>query len=117
MSVSVSVCVCVCVCTHTPVFLQLLSSSPAVDRADSDSDSDSSVGYFLSEERVALSKEKSDGRRLARWRPLASEEEVVRLVNSWPPEEGFIGRLWLRTSEEVQQLAALAAYKPKLEMN
>ncbi|XP_042559176.1 1-phosphatidylinositol 4,5-bisphosphate phosphodiesterase epsilon-1 isoform X2 [Clupea harengus] len=78
----------------------LLSSSPAVDRADSDSDSDSSVGYFLSEERVALSKEKSDGRRLARWRPLASEEEVVRLVNSWPPEEGFIGRLWLRTSEE-----------------
>ncbi|XP_062383111.1 1-phosphatidylinositol 4,5-bisphosphate phosphodiesterase epsilon-1 isoform X3 [Sardina pilchardus] len=78
----------------------LLASSPAGDNTDSDSDSDSSAGYFLSEERVPLSKEKGDCRRLSRWRPLAPEEEVVRVVNSWPPEEGCIGRLWLRTQEE-----------------
>ncbi|KAL2078220.1 hypothetical protein ACEWY4_025905 [Coilia grayii] len=78
----------------------LLSSFPTPDSTDSDSDTDPSVGYFLSEERVPLSKERSEGRRPARWRPLAAEEEVVRVVSSWPPEEGFVGRLWLRTHEE-----------------
>ncbi|XP_041938139.1 1-phosphatidylinositol 4,5-bisphosphate phosphodiesterase epsilon-1 isoform X2 [Alosa sapidissima] len=86
--------------TAKQIIHMLLASSPADHNTDSDSDSDSSVGYFLSEERVPLSKEKGDGRRLSRWRPLASEEEVVRVVNSWPPEEGCIGRLWLRTQEE-----------------
>lgn len=81
-----------------------------MDSTDSDSDSDSGAGYFLSEERVPLCKDKGDGRRMSRWRPLASEEEVVRVVSSWPPEEGFIGRLWLRTQEEVQQWVALTAH-------
>lgn len=51
--------------------------------------------YFLYEEKVPLCKG-----RCAQQRPLASEEEVVRLVNSWPPEEGCMGRLCLKTREE-----------------
>lgn len=56
----------------------------------------STSDYFLCEEKVPLCKG-----RCAQLRPLAPEEEVVRLVNSWPPEEGYLGRLCLKTREEV----------------
>lgn len=46
-------------------------------------------------------KERSDVKRCAQHRPLAPEEEVVRLVNSWNTEEGYVGRICLKTREEV----------------
>ncbi|XP_062330933.1 1-phosphatidylinositol 4,5-bisphosphate phosphodiesterase epsilon-1 [Osmerus eperlanus] len=55
----------------------------------------STSDYFLCEEKVPLCKG-----RCAQLRPLAPEEDVVRLVNSWPPEEGYLGRLCLKTREE-----------------
>ncbi|XP_035468338.2 1-phosphatidylinositol 4,5-bisphosphate phosphodiesterase epsilon-1 isoform X3 [Scophthalmus maximus] len=56
--------------------------------------------YFLCEERVPLLKERSEVKRCAQHRPLAPEEEVVRLVDSWNSEEGHVGRIYLKTREE-----------------
>ncbi|XP_070846751.1 1-phosphatidylinositol 4,5-bisphosphate phosphodiesterase epsilon-1 [Chaetodon trifascialis] len=56
--------------------------------------------YFLCEEKVPLLKERSEVKRCAQHRPLAPEEEVVRLVSSWNTEEGYVGRMCLKTREE-----------------
>ncbi|XP_038591439.1 1-phosphatidylinositol 4,5-bisphosphate phosphodiesterase epsilon-1 isoform X2 [Micropterus salmoides] len=56
--------------------------------------------YFLCEEKVPLLKERSEVKRCAQHRPLAPEEEVVRLVSSWNTEEGYVGRICLKTREE-----------------
>ncbi|XP_033962609.1 1-phosphatidylinositol 4,5-bisphosphate phosphodiesterase epsilon-1 isoform X1 [Pseudochaenichthys georgianus] len=56
--------------------------------------------YFLCEEKVPLLKERSEVKRCAQHRALAPEEEVVRLVSSWNSEEGYVGRVCLRTREE-----------------
>ncbi|XP_068161011.1 1-phosphatidylinositol 4,5-bisphosphate phosphodiesterase epsilon-1 isoform X2 [Antennarius striatus] len=56
--------------------------------------------YFLCEEKVPLLKERSEVKRCALQRPLAPEEEVVRLVSSWNTEEGYVGRISLKTKEE-----------------
>uniref|UniRef100_A0A665W4E4 Phosphoinositide phospholipase C n=1 Tax=Echeneis naucrates TaxID=173247 RepID=A0A665W4E4_ECHNA len=56
--------------------------------------------YFLCEERVPLLKERSEAKHCAEHRPLAPEEEVVRLVHSWNSEEGYVGRICLKTREE-----------------
>uniref|UniRef100_A0A3Q3LIZ2 Phosphoinositide phospholipase C n=1 Tax=Labrus bergylta TaxID=56723 RepID=A0A3Q3LIZ2_9LABR len=58
--------------------------------------------YFLCEERIPLLKERSEVKRCAQHRPLAPEEEVLRLVSSWNTEEGYVGRICLKTREEVQ---------------
>uniref|UniRef100_A0A668A3T9 Phosphoinositide phospholipase C n=1 Tax=Myripristis murdjan TaxID=586833 RepID=A0A668A3T9_9TELE len=58
------------------------------------------VKYFLCEEKLPLSKERSEVKRCAQHRPLAPEEEVVRLVESWNTEEGYVGRICLKTREE-----------------
>lgn len=62
---------------------------------------DGTSEYFLCEEKVPLAKERSDSKRCPQQRPLASEEEIVRVVNSWQPEEGYVGRIYLKTKEEV----------------
>uniref|UniRef100_A0AAQ5YKB9 Phosphoinositide phospholipase C n=1 Tax=Amphiprion ocellaris TaxID=80972 RepID=A0AAQ5YKB9_AMPOC len=59
------------------------------------------VKYFLCEEKVPLLKERSEVKRCAQFRCLAPEEEVVRLVCSWSTEEGYVGRICLKTREEV----------------
>ncbi|XP_076616405.1 1-phosphatidylinositol 4,5-bisphosphate phosphodiesterase epsilon-1 isoform X2 [Chaetodon auriga] len=56
--------------------------------------------YFLCEEKVPLLKERSEVKRCAQHRPLAPEEEVVRLVSSWNTEDGYVGRMCLKTREE-----------------
>jgi len=58
--------------------------------------------YFLCEETVPLLKERSEVKRSSQHRPLAPEEEVLRLVSSWNSEEGHVGRICLKTREEVQ---------------
>ncbi|XP_051274102.1 1-phosphatidylinositol 4,5-bisphosphate phosphodiesterase epsilon-1 isoform X1 [Dicentrarchus labrax] len=56
--------------------------------------------YFLCEEKVPLLKERSEVKRCPQHRALAPEEEVVRLVSSWNTEEGYVGRICLKTREE-----------------
>lgn len=57
---------------------------------------------FLCEEKVPLLKERSEVKRCAQYRPLAPEEEVVRLVSSWDTDDGYVGRICIKTREEVQ---------------
>ncbi|XP_076141340.1 1-phosphatidylinositol 4,5-bisphosphate phosphodiesterase epsilon-1-like [Alosa pseudoharengus] len=59
---------------------------------------------FLLEERQALTRERGD-RGEARGKPslqrvLGPEEEVLKVLNSWSPEEGYLARLCLKTKEE-----------------
>lgn len=62
----------------------------------------SPVDYFLCEEKVPLLKERSEVKRCAQHRPLAPEEEVVRLVWGWTAEEGYVGRICLKLRDEVR---------------
>ncbi|XP_023196734.1 1-phosphatidylinositol 4,5-bisphosphate phosphodiesterase epsilon-1 isoform X2 [Xiphophorus maculatus] len=55
---------------------------------------------FLCEEKVPLLKERSEVKRCAQYRPLAPEEEVVRLVSSWDTDDGYVGRICIKTREE-----------------
>lgn len=64
----------------------------------------SPVDYFLCEEKVPLLKERSEVKRCAQHRPLAPEEEVVRLVWGWTAEEGYVGRICLKLRDEVRFL-------------
>ncbi|XP_030630952.1 1-phosphatidylinositol 4,5-bisphosphate phosphodiesterase epsilon-1 [Chanos chanos] len=81
--------VCVTEQTTAKQLLDMLLSSTA-----------SSTDYFLTEEKVPLSKDKSDNKRVCQQRPLAPEEEVLKVLHSWQPEEGYVGRICLRTKEE-----------------
>uniref|UniRef100_H3DNJ9 Phosphoinositide phospholipase C n=1 Tax=Tetraodon nigroviridis TaxID=99883 RepID=H3DNJ9_TETNG len=56
--------------------------------------------YFLCEEKVPLLKERRSAKRCSQHRPLAPEEEVVRLISSWSTEEGYVGRICLKLREE-----------------
>ncbi|KAG7492782.1 hypothetical protein MATL_G00017850 [Megalops atlanticus] len=56
--------------------------------------------YFLSEEKVSLSKERNDSKKPPQQRPLMPEEEILAVVNSWIPDEGYVGRICLKTREE-----------------
>ncbi|XP_066549709.1 1-phosphatidylinositol 4,5-bisphosphate phosphodiesterase epsilon-1 isoform X3 [Amia ocellicauda] len=56
--------------------------------------------YFLSEEKVFLSKEKSETKKQPVQRAIGPEEEILKVLNSWFPEEGYVGRICLKTKEE-----------------
>lgn len=62
---------------------------------------DASADYFLMEEKIPLSKEKCDAKKVPQQRPLASDERVLKVLHSWQPEEGYVGRLCLKAKEEV----------------
>uniref|UniRef100_A0A3B5LLJ8 Phosphoinositide phospholipase C n=1 Tax=Xiphophorus couchianus TaxID=32473 RepID=A0A3B5LLJ8_9TELE len=63
---------------------------------------------FLCEEKVPLLKERSEVKRCAQYRPLAPEEEVVRLVSSWDTDDGYVGRICIKTREEREEEATVA---------
>uniref|UniRef100_A0A8B9ZHE6 Phosphoinositide phospholipase C n=1 Tax=Anas platyrhynchos TaxID=8839 RepID=A0A8B9ZHE6_ANAPL len=56
--------------------------------------------YFLMEEKSFISKEKSECRKPPFQRVIGSEEGLVQLLNSWFPEEGYVGRIIFKTREE-----------------
>lgn len=59
-----------------------------------------SFNYFLMEEKMPLCKEKSESKRAPQQRPLANDERLLRVTHSWQPEEGCVGRIYLKTKEE-----------------
>ncbi|XP_059387753.1 1-phosphatidylinositol 4,5-bisphosphate phosphodiesterase epsilon-1-like isoform X2 [Carassius carassius] len=59
-----------------------------------------SFNYFLMEEKMPLSKEKSESKRAPQQRPLANDERLLRVTHSWQPQEGCVGRIYLKTKEE-----------------
>uniref|UniRef100_W5KBX6 Phosphoinositide phospholipase C n=1 Tax=Astyanax mexicanus TaxID=7994 RepID=W5KBX6_ASTMX len=61
---------------------------------------DTSADYFLMEEKIPLSKERSEVKKVPQQRPLTADESVLKTVNSWQPEEGYVGRICLRNRKE-----------------
>lgn len=57
--------------------------------------------YFLMEEKYFISKEKNECRKLPFQRSIGPEEEIMQILSSWFPEEGYVGRIVLKTQQEV----------------
>lgn len=57
--------------------------------------------YFLMEEKYFISKEKNECRKQPFQRVIGPEEEVLQILSSWFPEEGYVGRIVLKTQQEV----------------
>ncbi|XP_072481727.1 1-phosphatidylinositol 4,5-bisphosphate phosphodiesterase epsilon-1 isoform X1 [Notamacropus eugenii] len=55
---------------------------------------------FLMEEKYFISKEKNDFRKQPFQRIISPEEEIVQILNSWFPEEGYVGRIIFKVQEE-----------------
>ncbi|KAM6951573.1 1-phosphatidylinositol 4,5-bisphosphate phosphodiesterase epsilon-1-like [Aplochiton taeniatus] len=88
---------------------QLLDMMPSAPGCSSE--------YFLCEEKIPLCKERGEVKRCAHQRPLAPEEDVVRVVNSWVPEEGYVGRICLKTREEnVKEKSAVTEGEEELSV-
>ncbi|XP_019494639.1 PREDICTED: 1-phosphatidylinositol 4,5-bisphosphate phosphodiesterase epsilon-1 isoform X2 [Hipposideros armiger] len=56
--------------------------------------------YFLMEEKYFISKEKNECRKQPFHRVIGPEEEVMQILSSWFPEEGYVGRIVLKTQQE-----------------
>ncbi|KAM4702861.1 1-phosphatidylinositol 4,5-bisphosphate phosphodiesterase epsilon-1 [Rhinophrynus dorsalis] len=56
--------------------------------------------YFLMEEKVFISKDKNECKKLPFQRSISPEEDMLQILNSWFPEEGYVGRIILKTREE-----------------
>ncbi|XP_077206413.1 1-phosphatidylinositol 4,5-bisphosphate phosphodiesterase epsilon-1 isoform X2 [Paroedura picta] len=59
--------------------------------------------YFLMEEKCFISKERNEHRKPPFQRVLSPEEDLVQLLNSWFPEEGYVGRIIFKTREEEEK--------------
>ncbi|XP_036903291.1 1-phosphatidylinositol 4,5-bisphosphate phosphodiesterase epsilon-1 isoform X1 [Sturnira hondurensis] len=55
--------------------------------------------YFLMEEKYFISKEKNECRKQPFQRAVGPEEEIVQILNSWFPEEGYVGRIVLKAQQ------------------
>lgn len=60
------------------------------------------------EERVAFPRERGESRgergearKPLLQRPIRPEEEILRVIQSWNPDEGYLGRVCLKTREKV----------------
>ncbi|XP_056386205.1 1-phosphatidylinositol 4,5-bisphosphate phosphodiesterase epsilon-1 isoform X5 [Hyla sarda] len=61
---------------------------------------ETSKDYFLMEEKCFISKDKNECKKLPFQRVLGPEEDILQILNSWFPEEGYVGRIILRTQED-----------------
>ncbi|XP_075468923.1 1-phosphatidylinositol 4,5-bisphosphate phosphodiesterase epsilon-1 isoform X5 [Ascaphus truei] len=60
----------------------------------------STTDYFLLEEKCFISKDKNECKKIPFHRAIGPEEDVLQILNSWFPEEGYVGRIILKTREE-----------------
>lgn len=56
---------------------------------------------FLMEEKHFISKEKNECKKQPFQRAVGPEEDIVQILNSWFPEEGYVGRIVLKSQQEV----------------
>ncbi|XP_008586932.1 PREDICTED: 1-phosphatidylinositol 4,5-bisphosphate phosphodiesterase epsilon-1 [Galeopterus variegatus] len=59
--------------------------------------------YFLMEEKYFISKEKNEYRKQPFQRVIGPEEEIMQILSSWFPEEGYVGRIVLKTQQETPE--------------
>ncbi|XP_057634033.1 1-phosphatidylinositol 4,5-bisphosphate phosphodiesterase epsilon-1 [Chionomys nivalis] len=55
---------------------------------------------FLMEEKHFISKEKNECKKQPFQRAVGPEEDIVQILNSWFPEEGYVGRIVLKSQQE-----------------
>ncbi|CAO2585342.1 1-phosphatidylinositol 4,5-bisphosphate phosphodiesterase epsilon-1 [Lemmus lemmus] len=55
---------------------------------------------FLMEEKHFISKEKNECKKQPFQRAVGPEEDIVQILNSWFPEEGYVGRIILKSQQE-----------------
>ncbi|XP_038178163.1 1-phosphatidylinositol 4,5-bisphosphate phosphodiesterase epsilon-1 [Arvicola amphibius] len=55
---------------------------------------------FLMEEKHFISKEKNECKKQPFQRAVGPEEDLVQILNSWFPEEGYVGRIVLKSQQE-----------------
>ncbi|MEJ1276418.1 phospholipase C epsilon 1 [Cricetulus griseus] len=60
----------------------------------------SATDYFLMEEKYFISKEKNECKKPPFQRAVGPEEDIVQILNSWFPEEGYVGRIVLKPQKE-----------------
>uniref|UniRef100_A0A8C9C4L6 Phosphoinositide phospholipase C n=1 Tax=Phocoena sinus TaxID=42100 RepID=A0A8C9C4L6_PHOSS len=75
---------------------QLLQQSLTIDQDTKPIATD----YFLMEEKYFISKEKNECRKQPFQRAIGPEEEIMQILSSWFPEEGYVGRIVLKTQQE-----------------
>ncbi|PNJ89506.1 PLCE1 isoform 4 [Pongo abelii] len=56
--------------------------------------------YFLMEEKYFISKEKNECRKQPFQRAIGPEEDIMQILSSWFPEEGYVGRIVLKTQQK-----------------
>ncbi|NXE52996.1 PLCE1 phosphodiesterase, partial [Casuarius casuarius] len=78
--------------TAAQLLHQLLATTKGTESCATD--------YFLMEEKSFISKEKNECRKPPFQRVIGPEEGLVQLLNSWFPEEGYVGRIIFKTREE-----------------
>ncbi|XP_042312772.1 1-phosphatidylinositol 4,5-bisphosphate phosphodiesterase epsilon-1 isoform X3 [Sceloporus undulatus] len=78
--------------TAAQLLHQILATTKGIGKYPTD--------YFLMEEKCFISKERNEYRKPPFQRVLSPEEELVQLLNSWFPEEGYVGRILFKTREE-----------------
>ncbi|XP_025047490.1 1-phosphatidylinositol 4,5-bisphosphate phosphodiesterase epsilon-1 isoform X2 [Alligator sinensis] len=79
--------------TAAQLLHQILASTKSTE-------SSCAADYFLMEEKSFISKEKSDCKKPPFQRLIGPEEVLVQILNSWFPEEGYVGRILFKTREE-----------------
>ena len=65
--------------------------------------------YFLKEERVAMPRERSEGSALVQERLIRPEEDILRVVQGWKSNKGYLCRLCLKKREKVSAPSHLLA--------
>nr|XP_048294909.1 1-phosphatidylinositol 4,5-bisphosphate phosphodiesterase epsilon-1 isoform X2 [Myodes glareolus] len=63
---------------------------------------------FLMEEKHFISKEKNECKKQPFQRAVGPEEDIVQILNSWFPEEGYVGRIVLKTQQETLEEKSIA---------
>ncbi|XP_053161906.1 1-phosphatidylinositol 4,5-bisphosphate phosphodiesterase epsilon-1 isoform X2 [Hemicordylus capensis] len=86
--------------TAAQLLHQILATTKGIGKYPTD--------YFLMEEKCFISKERNEYRKPPFQRVLGPEEELVKLLNSWFPEEGYVGRIIFKTREEEEKEDATA---------
>ncbi|KAM4852782.1 1-phosphatidylinositol 4,5-bisphosphate phosphodiesterase epsilon-1 [Thomomys bottae] len=64
--------------------------------------------YFLMEEKYFISKEKNECRKPPFQRVIGPEEEIMQILSSWFPEEGYVGRIVLKAQQETPEEKSVA---------
>ncbi|TRY59920.1 hypothetical protein DNTS_013444 [Danionella cerebrum] len=74
-----------------------------------------SSSYILLEERAPLMKDRSEVKKAPQQRPLSGDERLLKVLQSWQPEEGYTGRVYLRTRDEFLQSLSEKSINSPLE--